>query len=158
MTSSFRCSHIFGYVLHIFVFSMFMTSFFRCSHVFCLFFTKHVYPKCNQKISDVRHFPDERVLIRTAKDYKDYTGGGNTYAQLENDSIIDQAKYIGDVEQYWSNVRECVNFENSDIGKELSIVSEQTKTRLSQAMNNIKLDDKAPTVAVVASGGFSLVN
>lgn len=74
-------------------------------------------------------------------------------------SIIDQAKFIGDVEQYWTNVRECVNFENSDIGKELSIVSEQTKTRLSQAMNNIKLDDKEqPTVAVVASGGFSLVN
>jgi hypothetical protein len=40
----------------------------------------------------------------------------------------------------------------------LSIVSEQTKTRLSQAMNNIKLDDKEPTVAVVASSGFSLVN
>ena len=57
-------------------------------------------------------------------------------------SIIDQAKFIGDIEQYWTNVRECVNFENSDIGKELSIVSEQTKTRLSQAMNNIKLDDK----------------
>ena len=74
-------------------------------------------------------------------------------------SIIDQAKFIGDIEQYWTSVRECVNFENSDIGKELSIVSEQTKTRLSQAMNNIKLDDKEqPTVAVVASGGFSLVN
>ena len=73
-------------------------------------------------------------------------------------SIIDQAKFLGDVEQYWTNVRECVNFENSDIGKELSKEREQTKTRLSQAMNNIKLDDKEPTVAVVASGGFSLVN
>jgi len=72
-------------------------------------------------------------------------------------SIIDQSKFIGDVEQYWTNVRECVNFENSDIGKELSIVSEQTKSRLSQAMNNIKLDDK-PDVAVVATGGFALVN
>ena len=72
-------------------------------------------------------------------------------------SIIDQAKYIGDIEQYWTNVRECVNFENSDIGKELSIVSEQTKTRLSQAMNNIKLDD-TPDVAVVATKGFALVN
>ena len=72
-------------------------------------------------------------------------------------SIIDQAKYIGDIEQYWTNVRECVNFENSDIGKELSIVSEQTKSRLSQAMNNIKLDEK-PEVAVVATGGFALVN
>ena len=75
-------------------------------------------------------------------------------------SIIDQAKFLGDVEQYWTNVRECVNFENSDIGKELSIVSEQTKTRLSQAMNNIKLDDNEPTVAVVnaTASGFSLVN
>tara|TARA_B100000035_G_scaffold154476_1_gene131564 strand:+ start:37 stop:378 length:342 start_codon:yes stop_codon:yes gene_type:complete len=74
-------------------------------------------------------------------------------------SIIDQAKFIGDIEQYWTNVRECVNFENSDIGKELSIVSEQTKTRLSQAMNNIKLDDNEPEqVAVVATSGFSLVN
>ena len=72
-------------------------------------------------------------------------------------SIIDQAKFIGDIEQYWTNVRECVNFENSDIGKELSIVSEQTKTRLSQAMNNIKLDD-TPDVAVVATKGFALVN
>ena len=53
-----------------------------------------------------------------------------------------------------------MNFENSDIGKELSIVSEQTKTRLSQAMNNIKLDDNEPTVAVVnaTASGFSLVN
>ena len=73
-------------------------------------------------------------------------------------SIIDQAKFLGDIEQYWTNVRDCVNFENSDIGKELSIVSEQTKSRLSQDINNITLDDKEPTVAVVASGGFSLVN
>ena len=75
-------------------------------------------------------------------------------------SIIDQAKFIGDVEQYWTNVRQCVNFENTDIGKELSIVSEQTKTRLSQAMNNIKLDDKEPELVVVnaSTSGFSLVN
>ena len=75
-------------------------------------------------------------------------------------SIIDQAKFIGDIEQYWTNVRECVNFENSDIGKELSIVSEQTKTRLSQAMNNIKLDDNEPELVVVnaSTSGFSLVN
>ena len=72
-------------------------------------------------------------------------------------SIIDQAKFLGDIEQYWTNVRDCVNFENSDIGKELSIVSEQTKSRLSQAMNNIELEKK-PTVAVVSTGGFSLVN
>ena len=75
-------------------------------------------------------------------------------------SIIDQAKFLGDVEQYWTNVRECVNFDNTEIGRELSIVSEQTKKRLSQAMNNIKLDDKEPTIAVVnaSASGFSLVN
>ena len=75
-------------------------------------------------------------------------------------SIIDQAKFLGDVEQYWTNVRECVNFDNTDIGRELSIVSEQTKTRLSQAMNNIKLDDKEPELVVVNANasGFSLVN
>jgi hypothetical protein len=75
-------------------------------------------------------------------------------------SIIDQAKFLGDVEQYWTNVRECVNFDNTDIGRELSIVSEQTKTRLSQAMNNIKLDDKEPEIVVVnaSASGFSLVN
>ena len=75
-------------------------------------------------------------------------------------SIIDQAKFLGDVEQYWTNVRECVNFDNTDIGRELSIVSEQTKTRLSQAMNNIKLDDKEPELVVVnaSASGFSLVN
>ena len=45
-------------------------------------------------ISDVRHFPEDKVLIRTAKDYKDFTGGGNNYAQLENDSIVDQSNYL----------------------------------------------------------------
>jgi len=73
-------------------------------------------------------------------------------------SIIDQAKFLGDIEQYWTNVRDCVNFENSDIGKELSIVSEQTKSRLSQAMNNIKLDDEPKVAVVSTAGGFSLVN
>ena len=45
-------------------------------------------------ISDVRHFPEDKVLIRTAKDYKDFTGGGNNYTQLENDSIVDKANYL----------------------------------------------------------------
>ena len=44
-------------------------------------------------ISDVRHFPptggDADLLIRTAKDYKDYTGGGNNYAELNIESIME---------------------------------------------------------------------
>ena len=78
--------------------------------------------------------------------------------QLTTDmnSIIDQAKFIADVEQYWTNVRDCVNFENNDISKELSIVSEDTKARLSQAINNI--DTGKPDTLVVASQNFSMVN
>jgi hypothetical protein len=34
-------------------------------------------------ISDVRFFPDRRLLYRTAKDYKDYTGGRNRYRDIE---------------------------------------------------------------------------
>ena len=46
-------------------------------------------------IPDVRHNRgDVDVLIRTAKDYKDYTGGGNNYAMLENDSIMERANSL----------------------------------------------------------------
>jgi len=42
-------------------------------------------------ISDVRHFPPTGggadLLIRTAKDYKDYTGGSNNYSSLEKQEI-----------------------------------------------------------------------
>ena len=119
---------------------------------------------CHSRCMMMSNETDWEMLMTFEKAKSNLT---NTHRELwkekntlitDMNSIIDQAKFIGDVEQYWTNVRECVNFENSDIGKELSIVSEQTKTRLSQAMNNIKLDDKEPTVAVVASSGFSLVN
>ena len=73
-------------------------------------------------------------------------------------NIIEQSKFIADVEQYWTNVRECVNFENNVISQELSIVSEDTKSRLSQAINNI--DVKKPDTVVVAtpSQDFAMVN
>ena len=45
-------------------------------------------------ISDVRHGWDERVLIRTAKDYRDFTGGGNNFAECENDTITELANYL----------------------------------------------------------------
>ena len=37
--------------------------------------------------SDVRHFGYERLLIRTAKDYKDYTGGSNQYVGTSDEDI-----------------------------------------------------------------------
>lgn len=35
-------------------------------------------------ISDVRYFPERRILIRTAKYNKDYTGGRNEYIKIES--------------------------------------------------------------------------
>ena len=35
-------------------------------------------------ISDVRHFTIEDILIRTAKDYKDFTGGSNHYLNIQD--------------------------------------------------------------------------
>lgn len=34
-------------------------------------------------ISDVRHFPDKKMLVRTAKHEKDYTGGSNNYVKID---------------------------------------------------------------------------
>lgn len=36
-------------------------------------------------LSDVRYSQDDYILIRTAKDYKDYTGGMNDYLKLKTD-------------------------------------------------------------------------
>ena len=38
-------------------------------------------------IPDVRHFNDDKLLIRTAKDYRDFTGGSNNYCQMDIESI-----------------------------------------------------------------------
>jgi hypothetical protein len=49
-------------------------------------------------ISDVRHFPPTGggadLLIRTAKDYKDYTGGVNNYSSLETEEIQKLSNYL----------------------------------------------------------------
>lgn len=53
---------------------------------FTVFFTANDKPKtiyC-MSISDVRYFTPENVLIRTAKDYKDYTRGRNDYISLDD--------------------------------------------------------------------------
>jgi len=40
-------------------------------------------------ISDVRFFPDKRMLIRTAKNNKDFTGGQNTYINIAEDMFVE---------------------------------------------------------------------
>lgn len=35
-------------------------------------------------ISDVRYFPGEKMLIRTAKDYRDFTGGTNNSVSIND--------------------------------------------------------------------------
>jgi hypothetical protein len=60
-------------------------------------------------VSDVRHFPNEwfnHILIRTAKNEKDYTGGSNTYTKLQNiknavDNLMNSSKAANvDMGQY----------------------------------------------------------
>ena len=38
--------------------------------------------------SDVRHFGYDQLLIRTAKDYNDFTGGSNQYCDIDKGSLI----------------------------------------------------------------------
>jgi len=39
-------------------------------------------------ISDVRFFPDKRMLIRTVEHNKDWTGGANTYINIAPDMFV----------------------------------------------------------------------
>ena len=38
--------------------------------------------------SDVRHFGYDKLLIRTAKNYQDFTGGSNQYCKVDRKSLI----------------------------------------------------------------------
>ena len=38
-------------------------------------------------IPDVRHNNDDKLMIRTAKDYRDFTGGSNNFCQMDIESI-----------------------------------------------------------------------
>lgn len=38
--------------------------------------------------SDVRHFDYNRLLIRTAKSYDDYTGGSNQFTNIDKQSLL----------------------------------------------------------------------
>ena len=38
--------------------------------------------------SDIRHFGYDRLLIRTAKDYKDFTGGSNQYCGIKKSELL----------------------------------------------------------------------
>lgn len=40
-------------------------------------------------ISDVRYFNVDNILLRTAKNHKDYTGGSNHYVKLNENMLID---------------------------------------------------------------------
>jgi hypothetical protein len=39
--------------------------------------------------ADVRHFNYDKLLIRTARDYKDFTGGPNQYCKTNPQSLLD---------------------------------------------------------------------
>ena len=76
-------------------------------------------------------------------------------------SIIDQAKFLSDVKEYWQDVEDCVSFETSDLSRELSIVFDDTKERLrhSLAIRQSAREQQPKEVEVaVPTQGFALVN
>jgi len=76
-------------------------------------------------------------------------------------SIIDQAKFLSDVKEYWQDVEDCVSFETSDLSRELSIVSDDTKERLrhSLAIRQSAREQQPKEVEVaIPTQGFALVN
>ena len=76
-------------------------------------------------------------------------------------SIIDQAKFLADVKEYWQDVEDCVSFETSELSRELSIVSEDTKERLrhSLAVRQTAREQQPKEVEVaVPTQGFAMVN
>ena len=76
-------------------------------------------------------------------------------------SIIDQAKFLSDVKEYWQDVEDCVRFDTSDIPRELSIVSDDTKERLrhSLAVRQSAREQQPKEVEVaVPTQGFAMVN
>ena len=76
-------------------------------------------------------------------------------------SIIDQAKFLADVKEYWQDVEDCVSFETSELSRELSIVSEDTKERLrhSLAVRQTAREQQPKEVEVVVpTQGFAMVN
>ena len=76
-------------------------------------------------------------------------------------SIIDQAKFLSDVKEYWPDVQECVSFETSDLSRELSIVSDDTKERLKHSLavrQTAREQHPKEVEVVVPTQGFALVN
>jgi len=76
-------------------------------------------------------------------------------------SIIDQSKFLSDVQEYWPDVQECVSFETTDLSRELSIVSDDTRERLrhSLAVRQTAREQQPKEVEVaVPTQGFALVN
>jgi len=48
-------------------------------------------------ISDVRHFPGSKLLIRSAESYTDYTGGINCYVEIDSNFVSNLKEFIKNV-------------------------------------------------------------
>lgn len=55
----------------------YISGFFRTKNNECYYFSQ----------SDLRHFNFEKLMYRTAKDEKDYTGGMNRYIEIKNNMV-----------------------------------------------------------------------
>jgi len=57
-------------------------------YYFSGFFTSQSGQAYYLSCSDVRHFGYDKLLVRTARDYKDFSGGSNNYVGIEKQSIM----------------------------------------------------------------------
>ena len=71
-------------------------------------------------------------------------------------NIVDQSKFLSEVKKYWIDLEQCVNFDADEIGKTISIISEEAKQRLldsaklRQAQRDIVAVVKTPKEKVLA--------
>ena len=74
-------------------------------------------------------------------------------------SVIDQAKFLDDVKEYWPDVESCIDLNTGQtIGSEVVIVSDDMKDLLKQTVNIRQANKTTESVGVVQSKGFAMVN
>ena len=74
-------------------------------------------------------------------------------------SVIDQAKFLDDVKEFWPDVESCIDLSTGQsIGSEIVIVSDDMKDLLKQTVNIRQANKTTESVGVVQSKGFAMVN
>ena len=112
---------------------------------------------CNdEQWTMLRHF--ERAKSLLVQSHIELWKAKNNLIQGMN-SVIDQAKFLDEVKEYWTDVESCVDLSTGNaIGSEVVIVSDDMKDLLKQTVNIRQANKTTDSVGVVQSKGFAMVN